>query len=238
MQLRQPRVALVVCACLGLHASAVTVDLSTVNTANWKVTGAGAVDAPAWQWNVTGVALTSNQTKSGTFATGGSLANFNGFWFANEKFTLPANAANVKLAFSTLLADDRVVLQLNGASIGDFFLNVSGSNPPSTGLGVMSLPPGPPDQPFTFTGQTTGTVTSGFVIGGENVLRLVMNNTHQPALNSPTVTYQDANDGSSATVTATLTYDVPEPGSACLIAVGCIAGLFPRSKRQRLKHHR
>ena len=75
------------------------------------------------------------------------MANFNGFWYADFTFALPADSFDIALSFSRLLADDRVVLQLNGTNIGDYLLSTGGIGGP----GMMSFPAGPPDVPFTFT---------------------------------------------------------------------------------------
>ena len=99
------------------------------------------------------------------------MGNFDGFWYADEYFSLPSNASNVTFSFNSLWGNDRTVLELNGTILGD------GSYYGDTGTGVMSFPPGPPNVAYTFTGTTSGTVTSGFVLGGVNDLRLVVNNT-------------------------------------------------------------
>jgi len=53
------------------------------------------------------------------------------------------------------------VLLLNETVIG----NYSGIG---TGANMLSLPPGSPDKPYHFKNATSGTVHSGFVLGGEN----------------------------------------------------------------------
>lgn len=194
-----------------MPAFAVVLDLSTSNISDWLITGGGAVDAPANLYSaatnpgdplpVDGISVYGS---TGTFVKGGSDAQFNGFWFADARFQLPSNASSVSLVFSNLYGDDRVVLELNGKILGDFFLNGSEKNPPLTGTGVMSFSSAPHDVPFTFTGKNSGTVTSGFILGGENDLRLVVNNTGQAVLNAPTI-----NGGSThAELTALVSYSV------------------------------
>ena len=102
------------------------------------------------------------------------MANFNGFWYADETFTLPSNASYIKLSFSGLYGDDRVVLELNGTMIGNYALNGT----KGAGKGVMSFPgpndmhlPNPPDVNYTFTDTVSGTATNGFVVDGVNDLR-------------------------------------------------------------------
>jgi hypothetical protein len=200
------------------------------NASNWKITGAGATGASAFQVDINDpgeIGITNNGHSNGSIVSGGSLSKFNGFWYADETFTLPSNAVNVTLSFSGLFGDDRVVLELNGVMIGNATL------PGETGAGVMSFPgpgdtdlPSPPDVDYTFTGATSGTVTTGFVLGGLNDLRLIVNNTgHGGFLTDPTVTFQGSGDTTEASVDATLTYEVnsvPEPSSLvlCIVCAG------------------
>jgi hypothetical protein len=157
-------------------------DFSTDNPANWTVTGGGAVNAPAlghsdnwpaqsppFSGNV--ISITSNGNSTGTFASGGSMANFDGFWTATYKFSLPADASNVSLTFSNLFADDRVVLELNGKPIAATGLYVPGK-------GSMVLSAGASAVPYSFNSYPLyGTVTSGFNAGGQNTLTAIINNT-------------------------------------------------------------
>jgi len=213
------------------RAGLTNVNLSTAGNASaWVVTGGGAVNAPAFQPDSYDISLTSNAFRTGTFATGGSSASFNGFWYADSDFFIPAGATSISLLFSGLRADDRAVLQLNGTDLGDYFQNSGYSNPPLTGLGVMSFPPGPPDISFVFTGISSGIVTSGFNIGGMNDLRLVINNTSLGVLTQPTQTFATNTDGTAVGLTASLTYTtVPEPAS-----LGLTTAIFPiMLRRQR-----
>jgi hypothetical protein len=192
---------------------------------NWLVTGAGASQAPAFQVG-SGISLTSTGNSTGTFVTGGSLGQFNGFWYATSTFTLPANATSVSLAFSNLSADDRGVLELNGTIIGNTLLSGSPGS-----QGELSLPPGPPDHPFTFTNVTSGTITSGFVIGGTNTLTLVVNNTDGHA---STQTFHDPGDGCTGAFNGTLSY-VPEPSSIVLVSLAGAAFVLTGWARRRVK---
>jgi hypothetical protein len=217
-----------------VQATPTIVNLGTSdNSASWLVTGGGAVDAPSFPMiNGYSIGITSEGGRSSTFATGGSDANFDRFWYADNDFYLPAGATDVSLIFSGLDADDRVVLELNGTILGDYFLNGSYSNPPLTGAGVMAFPPGLPDVSYVFTGTAAGTITSGFVYGGTNDLRLVVNNTDLASLTAPTVTFQNGTDGTDAGLTAELTYTaVPEPTPGCLLLITC-AGLTLRRKHR------
>ena len=124
----------------------ITTYVGTQNDASsWLITGAGATAAPAFQ-DGNAISITSTGNQSGTFVTGGSLANFNGFWMASNQFSLPANATSTSLTFSGLNFDDRGVLELNGKVIGNTGLGATG-----TTTTEMAFPPGPPDVSYTFT---------------------------------------------------------------------------------------
>lgn len=213
-------------------AGAATITLGTTgNASNWRITGAGASAAPSFQTSVnrTGaITLTSDAVGTGTFVSGGSLAAFNGFWFADETFTLPADATGISLSFDSLYGNDRVVLQLNGTTIGN------ATNLGTSGAGVMSFSSGA-DAPFTFTNTTSGTVSSGFVTG-LNTLRLIVNNTGVTPITAPTSTFvSPSGDATTAFLNATVTYNVPEPCSPVLLLTGaflCVRRrLLPRKDR-------
>lgn len=192
-------------------AFAEVIDLGTAgNAPDWKITGAGAVSATSFQTNVnrTGaISLTSNAVRTGTIVPGGNLAAFNGFWYADRTFSLPQNASSISLSFLDLYGNDRAVLLLNGTIIGDV------DHLGATGNGVMSFPPGPPDVPYTFTGKSSGTVTSGFK-PGINTLRLIVNNTGVVPITAPTATFASATgDGTTAFLRATLSYNTSGPSA-------------------------
>jgi len=209
---------------------AATLDVGTASAGNWLITGAGAVAAPSYNpSDLPGtISITSNGNSTGTFVSGASLADFNGFWYADSLFTIPSNATGVTLSFSRLLADDRVVLQLNGTDIGDYLLSTGGVGGP----GVMSFPPGPPDVSFTFTDQASAIITSGFLLGGVNDLRLVINNTGAASPSTPTRTFQSTGDFTYAQLSGTITYSVPEPATLSLLAVTALTVLSRRRVSQ------
>jgi hypothetical protein len=180
-------------------AETITLDVGTGNPAIWTITGAGASNAPAYA----SISVTSNGLRDGTFVSGGSLAEFDGFWYADTSFFLPANATEVSLNFSGLGGDDRGVLELNGQIVGNFFLG-------SSGAGVMSFSPGSYSA-FTFTNVRSGTVSSGFLLGQVNHLRIIVNNTNTFDVNAQTITFRDAGDGTAAGLTATVSYTVLAP---------------------------
>lgn len=214
-----------------MSAQGATINLGTAgNAASWKVTGAGATNAVPFQTSANHageISLTSNALKGGTFVTGGSLAAFNGFWYADIPFSLPANAVNVSLSFDSFYGNDRAVLQLNNIAIGNM------DHLDGTGSGVMAFPPGPPDVPFTITGVTSGTATTGFILGGSNTLRMIINNTGVTPITAPTATFASTGDATDAYVNATVTYDVPEPGMVAPLLLGAI-GALACGRRRRL----
>jgi len=203
-----------------------TVNLGTAgNAAQWLMTAAGASAAPAFQ-DGGSISITSNGLLSGTFVAGGSLASFNGFWLADNTFSIPAGATGVSLSFSGLNADDRAVLQLNGATVGNVGIS-GGTGLPTPGPGLMRFTESGADSAFTFTSTQSGTLTFGFNIGGTNTLRLIVNNTGA-GLAASTHTFLTGTDNCNASVTATLTYT---PGAATVPAVStgvllALAGLL------------
>jgi len=221
--------AIVLCFAMARATLAASIDVGTANGGNWLITGGGAVDAPAYNPSdlVGTISITSNGNRTGTFVPAASLADFNGFWYADCTFTLPSNAADITLSFSRLLADDRIVLQLNGTDIGDYLLSTGGVGGP----GVMSFPPGPPDVPFTFTDQASATITSGFVVGAVNDLRLIINNTGTASPSAPTKTFQGSGDFTYAQLSGTVTYSVPEPGGLSIVAFAGMAAMARRWQR-------
>jgi serine/threonine protein kinase len=172
--------------------------------ANWRVTGAGATDAIAFPYGgrQQEISLTDPGNGTGQFVAGGSAEKFNGYWIATRRFTLPAEVESISLTFSNLWCDDRGVLILNGTVIGN--CSVMGPGP-----GRMSLSPNVPDTEFQFTNVTAGTVDSGFVLGGENTLQIVVNNVvwdrHQR-----TRPFTSPSDGTHAGVDASIVFTLPK----------------------------
>ena len=199
-------------------ANGVTITVGTSNNASgWLITGGGATAARAFQTSANHageISLTSNGFRNGSFVSGGSLAAFNGFWFADLTFTLPPNAEGTTLNFDTLYGNDRVVLQLNGTNIGN------ADHLGATGPGVMRFPGGLLDVAFTFTGTTSGTISSGF-LPGTNTLRLVVNNTGQVPISAPTATFASSGDATDVFLNATVTYEISEhPYLRCVMQSG------------------
>src|SRR5579884_1759716 len=147
-------------------------------------------------------------------------ATFDGFWTANFTFSLPAGATGVSLNFSNLTADDRGVLELNGAIIGNTYI---GGTTPATG--DMVFTDGGTNGAYSFGGAAseTGLVTTGFNIGGSNTLTMIVNNTESgPGGSLNPRGFTVAGVTGSVDYIATVA-GVPEPGSALLI-VSALAG--------------
>jgi hypothetical protein len=210
-------------------ASVTTISFGTGSASGWQVTGGGAVNATPYvitQSDVsTGlISLTSNGYGSGTFVSGGSAGNFGGFWTARYNFYLPANATGVSFHYSNFFADDRAVLKLNGN-----ILNATGV-PWGQGQMVMTL--GGPlldYSPFTFpNGSASGTAVTGFILGGQNAIELIVNNTYS-GVTGPLVGI--ASDRTDVGLLGTITYTVPEPSSVVLFGVGLL-GMIRALRRQ------
>ncbi|MGO8698536.1 MAG: hypothetical protein ACLQVY_12545 [Limisphaerales bacterium] len=200
----------------------VTVPIDT-GTAAWTVTGGGATQVSPYVLSgfafgsPTGpnvyepaLSVTSTGSSTGTFLPGGSLANFDGFWLADFTFYLPPNATDVSLNFANFYVDDRAVLTLNDsifAAVG----TMGGSS------GPMVFTDGGPLVPYSsfnssVDGFVSGTVTSGFNIGGENTIEAIINNTDQ-GVNGPDINIS-ALDGTSFALSGAVSYStaaVPEP---------------------------
>jgi hypothetical protein len=106
------------------HLVAGSLYIGTVNNgAAWTVTlegPSGDVTGTAFQSpDNSNISFSSDDKEDGTFVAGADAAAFDGAWYADLDFFLPANATNVTLSFNNLTVDDRVVLELNGVIIGD-----------------------------------------------------------------------------------------------------------------------
>jgi hypothetical protein len=178
-------------------ADTITIDTAT---AAWTVSGGGATNATPFP-NGSGISITSNTFQSGTFVSGGSAANFDGFWTARLRFFLPTDATNVALDFSSLQADDRAIVELNGntiASVGIF----------GPGLGQMVFNDGGSlIDNVSFAGiPDSGSANSGFILGATNTLLAIVNDTGSG------ITGNLNNSHSFETIFAvngTISYDIP-----------------------------
>jgi PEP-CTERM motif len=211
---------------LGISAalSASTINVSTGGNASaWSVlAGAGGSGTPFDTGS--GNSITSNTTITGTTLPGANIASWNGFGQATLNFSLPSDAISVSLAISNLGADDRMVMRLNGINVADRFVFGGG------GAGMFDFGAG--DVPYTFTGNTSFLINSGFVIGGVNQLVIYFNNTGSSDRSAPTHGFVNNTDGVDWSETGTVTFSesspVPEPASWTMLGLG--AGLLAVGK--------
>lgn len=198
-------------------APAQIIYFSTTTTAGWTVTAGGAIDATPYPFG-TELSISSTGTGVGDFVQGGSWSAFDGFWTAQFSFYLPANASNVSLEFSDLYADDRAVLTLNGTTIGSAGIPYQGNATD----GDMVLSDGGSLIPYSFegaSGTVSGSVSSGFVLGGMNTLLGIVNNTGTGVYGPPLPIYEGtSNDGTHFGLSGSISYtEVPEPEAHILI---------------------
>ena len=228
--MRTATLAVILAATLVQTSFAGLIILGTAqNSSEWLVSGAGAIDASSFQTNVNrngAISITSNALQTGTFADGGDLNSFNGFWVAKNEFFIPDNASEIALTFSDFYANDRGLLRLNGVEIG----NVDHLG--ATGNGLFKKSEGGADEPFVFTGHTSGSVDTGFLIGQNNILEILVNNTGEIPISAPTRTFDSAGDATTAFLNASVTFTaVPEPTSGILFAGGALLLLIRRRVR-------
>ncbi len=167
-------------------------------------------------------AVTIDLTKSFTAAPGSPSV-----YFVDNDFTLPSGFSNATLTITALAIDDRGVVQLNGAIVdnGGIF---------GPGNGFLTLTPGGPNNPFTYTagnGARNTVITSGFVTG-LNSFRIVVNDTNNGINGSPLPGGVNISGGG---IEASLTYDVaaavPEPATWAMMLGGF--GLVGAATRRR-----
>ena len=227
MKLLGVGVVVISSAILGSVAfGATTVNITTGVAPGWTVSADAAVNVQPMfiDGGERDLGLTSDGFSSGTPVNGLNLTTFDGYWTATLPFSLPANAGNPVLTYSDLSADDRVVLELNGAAIG----NAAKGAP---GLGFMTLTDGGTNAPYQFGGDlTSGTVTSGFIPGVTNTLEAIINNTDAGLNGSPRDI--SPSDGTGLRLHGTVTYSVPEPTSLALVVGGMLA-LLARHRRTK-----
>ncbi len=223
------------------YANCTTISFDTATPSEWKVTAGGAVNVTPYSvaYNAgpgaTGnaITVTSDSGPFGTFLPGGSLANFDGYWTAVYTFSLPANASNVQLNFANLFADGRAVMMLNGT----IFSSAGYPTPGGTFNGFMVFTDGSAPVPYAFNGpfgNVSGTVNTGFNIGGLNTIEAIVNNT--PDSVAGAMVGLSPFDGTGLGITGAITYSiVPEPSISSLGFFGALivyCGLFVRRNKQ------
>jgi len=194
---------------------------------NTGITGKSGINSgdrdPAFTWNYTGN-FDDPRYQAYTRSTGtwimpdisstndygpdvpDDLPDFQGVAFLYHAFDLPENATNIRLDFSRIGADDRVVASLNNTNIGNFKINRSPSLNPVTGIMTDA---NFNDVPMTFSPNGSAVEAlddpSAFNIGGRNILTFWMNNTGTA---DPYASAQVLGDSTILEAHGVLSYDV------------------------------
>jgi hypothetical protein len=177
------------------------------------------------------LSVTSTGNGSGSFLPGGNLANFDGFWLADFAFSLPANATSVSINYGNFYVDDRAVLTLNGHIVDATGIPYFGH---MNDVGEMVFTDGGPLQSYSSfsspDGFFSGTVTTGFNLGGVNTLEAIINNT-KAGVYGPDLPFQSG-DGTLFGLSGTISYSVvPEPSSLLIFCFGAFASAFLRRRQ-------
>jgi hypothetical protein len=210
-------------------AAATTITVDTA-TAGWTVNVEGLTGATPYIVD-SSVTITSTKDSTGTFLAGGTVGAFDGFWTTGLNFSLPSDATGTTLNFSGLTADDRALLYLNGTLIGS-----TGIFGPATGC--MTLTDGGMCTNFSFANNNgSGSVNSGFILGGTNTLLAIVNNTGA-GIPGTTQGFTAPGDNTRFGITGAVTYSVsavPEPSSGVLLLLGGSVFLMAGKWRNRSK---
>jgi hypothetical protein len=222
------------CGARGLSQETLSFDTGTAS--EWSITGGGAQNAtpfivnyaygtPSTYYNF--ISVTTAGDGTGNFLQGGSLADFTGFWLATYTFTLPSNATGVSLNYSDFYADDRAVLTLNGQVVAATgIISIQGAP------GSMVFTDGGSPQSYSFSSLfSSGTVNSGFNIGGLNTIEAIVNNTGT-GIYGPDRSISPGDD-TFLGLSGTISYSqVPEPSCLAMFGIG-ILSLIGMLKRKQ-----
>lgn len=202
----------VLLVCLSTSGFAATIDVGTAgNASNWNLV-AGTGSGPAFQAGPL-ISISPDGTTGTTPIAGFDNSTWDGVWTATLEFTLPTVFSGISLALSNPVVDDRWVLQLNGTNVADYARG-------DAGVGLFNFGSG--DDPYTFSGDSSFLITSGFS-AGLNTLTLFINNTDTGVItgNSRNLMGDATYAGFDAMVTYSETSGVPEPATWIV----CCAGL-------------
>jgi hypothetical protein len=195
-------------------AQADTVDIGTANAANWTVTADGSTFA-AFEL---GGAVTMTSTGNSLGASPIDLTKFDGVWLAKLTFTFPADAINIALNTTSLLADDKLVVSLNGTDIGNALVG--------GGTGAGTFFRNGASESVVYSGNQALSVSSGFVLGGTNNLIVYVNNTDTTDPNAAPSNFAFPTADTAFELAGAVTYSesaqsaVPEPQSALWFGLG------------------
>lgn len=184
-------------------------------------------------WIMAGGNIFSNNNYGADVPVG--MPSFPGVAFLYHAFELPAEATNIKLSFSDILADDRVAVSLNSTELGAFSpWSITPQPGIMTDIDLTSVPRTfmPHLGSYLFDNQSL------FKVGEKNVLRFWVNNTGKSTtLNTPAVPLKPG-DVAALSIRGTLSYDiadapksVPEPSSILGLLTFSVFGV-----RSLLKH--
>jgi hypothetical protein len=169
-----------------------------------------------------------------------NIPSFYGVAYLYHTFELPSDATDIKLDFSAIAADDRVVLDINGneVAISAFALPAHSSVPGRMMDGNQNY----------FSKQFDGNGWEGFNlnnpnlfnVGGTNVLRFWVNNTFSTDPNAPAKALSSqAGDLAWTNFRGTLSYNVPDtkpvPESSTtlgLLVFGAAGSLVIRNRKK------
>lgn len=159
------------------YAAAVTVPVSSTDTAAWSLLPGGG---------------------TGTSVPNGGPA----IWNSQFSATIPAGATNIRFTLNSFTADDKGVIQLNGSAIADDTTGVA--NGVAAGVGTFDFGLGGGNAAYTFVGFTPG-ASSSLPNGTTNFsLRVFINDTGVTNPSAPTLPVANI---SNFTLAGTLDYD-------------------------------
>jgi hypothetical protein len=199
-----------------------TINFTTSDASMWSISGGGATNATPSVLPGLGISIKTDFCSDNYVA---GVTGFTGFWLADFVFFLPSGATNVSINFTNLYFDDRGLLLLNGTPM-------AGTGIYAPGEGTIVLTEGGAPQPFYFSGQDpsggrdailSGSISSGFITGGYNTMRLIINNTGSGIAGS-----LSSESCTRLVMTGSVSYSDVTPHTATATAVyslGAVAGI-------------
>jgi hypothetical protein len=211
--------------CVDQVHSEVLTSFGTSTSTGWSVATGNVQNAVPYTVGWQGASLkdclsiTTTGDRTGSFLTGGNLGTFSGYWTATYSFFVPSDATAISLIYSNFKADDRAVLQLNGNVI----CAVGWPAPNGQTSGIMDFTDGGTSQSDSFTSNDSplsGTISRGFIDGGINTIKIIINNTGS-GVQAKTAGLVGVGDYTEFSLSGSVSYtSVPEPGKAILFLFG------------------